>query len=190
MKEQGIVKKVEGQLVWISAEQCVGCEHELHCGSCGPGDGISENSRRSNHHELTIFGTRRERLFAAQNPQSLSIKTGDRVEYFIAPGKAIKAGFLVLIVPILAFFLFRDEFRLEEQDPGVSGDHQGALSQAVAAIQPVARPGWPLPPQRFSKKTIPSVVISRKRAIFHVKEVWRWLSFTLRVSFSIPIECR
>ena len=106
MTEQGIVKKVEGQLVWISSEQCAGCEHEMHCGSCGPGDGDSENSSRSNHHELTIFGTRRERLFAAQNPQSLSIETGDRVEYFIAPGKAIKAGFLVLIVPILAFFLF------------------------------------------------------------------------------------
>ncbi len=106
MTEQGIVKKVEGQLVWISSEQCAGCEHELHCGSCGPGDGDFENSSRSNHHELTIFGTRKERLFAAQNSQSLSIETGDRVEYFIAPGKAIKAGFLVLIVPILAFFLF------------------------------------------------------------------------------------
>jgi positive regulator of sigma E activity len=106
MTEQGIVKKVEGQLVWISGEQCVGCEREFHCGSCQSGDGGSGETRRSNHHELTIFGTRKERLFAVQNPQSLSVKTGDRVEYFIAPGKAIKAGFLVLIVPILAFFLF------------------------------------------------------------------------------------
>jgi positive regulator of sigma E activity len=61
---------------------------------------------RSNHHELPIFATRRERLFAVQNPQSLTVKTGDRVEYYVAPGKAIKAGFLVLMVPILAFFLF------------------------------------------------------------------------------------
>jgi positive regulator of sigma E activity len=106
MTEQGIVKKVEGQLICISGDQCGGCDHEIHCGSCGSGDGSSENSRRSGHHELTIFGTRKERLFAARNPQSLSIKTGDRVEYFIAPGKAVKAGFLVLIVPILAFFLF------------------------------------------------------------------------------------
>ena len=45
-------------------------------------------------------------MFAVRNPQSLDVKTGDRVEYFIAPGKAVKAGFLVLIVPILAFFLF------------------------------------------------------------------------------------
>jgi positive regulator of sigma E activity len=106
MTDQGIVKKVEGQLAWISAEQCVGCDHEATCGSCGSTDGSSEHSWRSGHHVLTIFGTRKERLFAVRNPQSLAIKTGDRVEYFIAPGKAVKAGFLVLIVPILAFFLF------------------------------------------------------------------------------------
>jgi positive regulator of sigma E activity len=106
MTEQGIVRKVDGQLVWISGEQCAGCEHEFHCGSCGSGDESSEHSRELNHHELTIFGKRRERLFAVRNPQSLAVKTGDRVEYFIPPGKAIKAGFLVLIVPILAFFLF------------------------------------------------------------------------------------
>jgi positive regulator of sigma E activity len=106
MREQGIVKRIEGQLVWISGEQCVGCDREAHCGSCGSTDGGSEHSRRSGHHELTIFGTRKERLFAVRNPQFLDIKTGDRIEYFIAPGKAVKAGFLVLIVPILAFFLF------------------------------------------------------------------------------------
>ena len=106
MTEQGIVKKVEGQLVWISAEQCVGCEREFHCGSCESGDGNAEHSQEFNHHDLRIFATRKERLFAARNSQSLSIKIGDRVEYFIAPGKAIKAGFLVLIVPMLVFFLF------------------------------------------------------------------------------------
>lgn len=106
MTEQGIVKKVEGPLVWISADQCVGCDHELHCGSCGPADGGSGNTRNVDHHQLGMFGTRRERLFAAGNPKSLTVKTGDRVEYFIAPSKAIKAGFFVLIVPILAFFLF------------------------------------------------------------------------------------
>jgi len=106
MTEQGIVKKVEGPLVWISADQCVGCDHELHCGSCRPADGDSGNTRSFDHHQLGMFGTRRERLFAVCNPKSLTVKTGDRVEYFIAPAKAIKAGFLVLIVPILAFFLF------------------------------------------------------------------------------------
>jgi len=106
MTEQGIVKKVEGPLVWISADQCIGCEREFHCGSCDCGDGSSQHSHEFNHHDIRIFGTRSERLFAVQNPKSLTVKTGDRVEYFIAPGKAIKAGFLVLIFPILAFFLF------------------------------------------------------------------------------------
>jgi len=106
MTEQGIVKKVEGPLVWICADECVGCDHELHCGSCGSAAGDSGNTRSFNHHELGIFSTPKERLFAVRNPQSLTVETGDRVEYFIAPAKAIKAGFLVLIVPILAFFLF------------------------------------------------------------------------------------
>ena len=44
MTEQGIVKKVEGQLVWISGEQCAGCEREFHCGSCDSGE---ESSRQS-----------------------------------------------------------------------------------------------------------------------------------------------
>jgi len=42
----------------------------------------------------------------ARNTQAFDLAPGDRVEYFIAPGKAIKAGFFVLMVPILVFFLF------------------------------------------------------------------------------------
>ena len=106
MKEQGIVRKIEGELIWISGEQCASCGHEAHCGSCAPDDTDSNSRSDSGHHELTIFGTRRERMFVVRNSQSLILKTGDRVEYLVAPGKAIKAGFLVLIVPILAFFLF------------------------------------------------------------------------------------
>jgi positive regulator of sigma E activity len=106
MTEQGIVKKVEGSLVWICADQCAGCDHELHCSSSVSSDGYSGSTRSFNHHELGIFSNSKERLFAVRNPRSLAVKNGDRVEYFIAPAKAIKAGFLVLIVPILAFFLF------------------------------------------------------------------------------------
>ena len=93
-------------MVWISADQCVGCDHQLHCGSCGSADGGSGGTRIVDHHQLQIFPSSRERLFAARNPKSLTVKTGDRVEYFVAPSKAIKAGFFVLIVPLLAFFLF------------------------------------------------------------------------------------
>jgi positive regulator of sigma E activity len=104
MTEQGIVKKVEGDLVWISGEDCTGCNKGAHCGSCGPSVPASENHSTGGHGELSL--TRRERSFTARNTQAFDLAPGDRVEYFIAPGKAIKAGFFVLIVPILVFFLF------------------------------------------------------------------------------------
>lgn len=106
MTEQGIVKKVEGDLAWISGDDCAGCDHGAHCGSCGPSDPTSENHSTGGHGELSLFGTRRERSFRARNTQAFALAPGDRVEYFIAPGKAIKAGFFVLMVPILVFFLF------------------------------------------------------------------------------------
>ena len=106
MTEQGIVKKVEGDLAWISGDDCAGCDHGAHCGSCGPSAPASENHSTGGHGELSLFGTRRERSFRARNTQAFALAPGDRVEYFIAPGKAIKAGFFVLMVPILVFFLF------------------------------------------------------------------------------------
>ncbi len=101
MTEQGEVKKVEGELVWISGDDCTGCDH---CGSCGPSVPASKNHSAGGHGEISL--TRRERSFAARNTQAFDLAPGDRVEYFIAPGKAIKAGFFVLMVPILVFFLF------------------------------------------------------------------------------------
>lgn len=106
MTEQGIVKKVEGKLVWISGDDCTGCNHGAHCGSCGPSVPASENHSTGGHGELSLFGTRRERSFTVRNTHAFDLAPGDRVEYFIAPGKAIKAGFFVLMVPILVFFLF------------------------------------------------------------------------------------
>ncbi|MBN2552692.1 MAG: SoxR reducing system RseC family protein [Spirochaetales bacterium] len=106
MTEQGIVRKIEGDLVWIAADQCGGCDHGLHCRSCASPDADTGNSDRSGGGEHSIFAVRKERMFVVRNTRSLVLKTGDRIEYFIAPVKAVKAGFLVLIVPILAFFLF------------------------------------------------------------------------------------
>ena len=101
MTEQGKVKKVEGELVWISGDDCTGCDQ---CGSCGPSVPASKNHSAGGHGEISL--TRRERSFTARNTQAFDLAPGDRVEYFIAPGKAIKAGFFVLMVPILVFFLF------------------------------------------------------------------------------------
>jgi positive regulator of sigma E activity len=106
MTEQGIVKKVEGELVRISGDDCTGCDHGTHCGSCGPSVPARENHSTGGHGELSLFGTRRERSFTVRNTQAFDLAPGDRVEYFIAPSKAIKAGFFVLMFPILVFFLF------------------------------------------------------------------------------------
>ena len=40
------------------------------------------------------------------NAQDLSLKAGDAVELFVSPRKAIKAGFLILILPLLLFVAF------------------------------------------------------------------------------------
>jgi positive regulator of sigma E activity len=106
MTEQGIVRKVEGEFVKISGDDCTGCDRGAHCGSCGPAVAGSENHGAGGHGELSLFGAGRERSFTVRNSQAFDLAPGDRVEYFIAPGKAIKAGFFVLMLPILVFFLF------------------------------------------------------------------------------------
>jgi positive regulator of sigma E activity len=51
------------------------------------------------------------------NPRALSLSPGDLVEIFLSPAKALRAGFLVLILPILLFFplylLGRDLLKIE-----------------------------------------------------------------------------
>ena len=131
MKEQGIVRKVEGQLVWVTNEQCAGCRHDERCSTCGSSGAAGENSGGSGHHELAIFPVRRQRLIETKNTRSLLLRPGDRVEYFVAPGKAIKAGFLVLIVPILAFFLFH--FLV-----GAIWRHAGETARILAGVGGIA----------------------------------------------------
>ncbi len=95
MREQGTVKKIEGELVWISCEPCATCLHSDRCASADS----------DCHSASGFFAARRDRAFAARNDKQLQLAPGDLVEYYIAPGKAVKAGFLILIVPILIFFL-------------------------------------------------------------------------------------
>ena len=84
MTEIGIVRKIDGELVEVAFhEECQSCEK---CGSC-----------------LTAT---RPRRFTAVNSRGLDLAAGDRVEYSVSPGKAIKAAFLLLILPILLFFPF------------------------------------------------------------------------------------
>ena len=48
-------------------------------------------------------GNRQE--FEAVNPKGLDIHRSDEVEFYVQPGRAILAGFIVLVMPLIAFAL-------------------------------------------------------------------------------------
>jgi positive regulator of sigma E activity len=48
----------------------------------------------------------KETILEAHNTKRLPVAVGDTVEIFLSPWKAIRAGFLVLIFPLLLFFAF------------------------------------------------------------------------------------
>jgi positive regulator of sigma E activity len=84
MTDVGIVKKIDGELVEVAFhEECQSCEK---CGSC--------------------LATSKPRRFFAANSRGLALIPGDRVEYSISSGQAIRAAFMLLILPILLFFPF------------------------------------------------------------------------------------
>ena len=67
------------------------CQDE-ECSTCG--GGCSTGFRK------------KETTLTASNVRGLPLKEGDAVELFISPWKAIKAGFLIFILPLLFFFAF------------------------------------------------------------------------------------
>lgn len=81
MIEKATVIRTEGDRV-ILACRSQGCKS---CSSmfCRPG------------------GDRRE--FTAINPRGVALNTADEVEFYVEPGRAILAGFLVLVMPLIAF---------------------------------------------------------------------------------------
>ena len=48
----------------------------------------------------------KEKILQATNRTNQPLNPGDSVEVFLAPWKAVKAAFLVLILPLLLFFVF------------------------------------------------------------------------------------
>ncbi|MBN1686178.1 MAG: SoxR reducing system RseC family protein [Spirochaetales bacterium] len=80
MTETAIVKSIDGDTVKM------GCGLSEGCSSCS-----------------SSFCSAEKRMFEAVNPKGLQIERGDLVDIYIPPGKAVAAGFLVLIVPLLLF---------------------------------------------------------------------------------------
>jgi len=80
MKEEATVKTIRGTIVTLT------CDDE-NCLGCSVGSGCSSH----------------ERAFDAENPQSLALKPGDRVEVYLRRRSAVTAGLLVFVVPLLLF---------------------------------------------------------------------------------------
>ena len=48
----------------------------------------------------------KERTFPAENPENLFLLKGDMVEILVDPGDAIKAAFMIFMLPLLGFLAF------------------------------------------------------------------------------------
>ncbi len=83
MTVQATVEEVKGQEVTVKYCQNADCGT---CATCSHGF------------------KQKEVVIKASNSQSLQLSEGDTVEIFLSPWRAIKAGFLVLIFPLIMFF--------------------------------------------------------------------------------------
>ncbi len=80
MTEQGVVSKIDGTHVTI---ECGGGPECSSCGVCGDKRG--------------------PRTIRALNAHGLEIAVGQIVEVFVSPYQAVRAAFLVLILPLVLF---------------------------------------------------------------------------------------
>lgn len=80
MTERAIVRHINNEIVTVACSQRESCE------SCS-----------------SSFCASSERTFDAINRNGIKINPGDIVDIYLAPGKAIGAGFRVLIVPLALF---------------------------------------------------------------------------------------
>lgn len=71
----------------------------------------------------SAFCTTRQRTFTAENTKQLDLKADDEVEVYVHPGKAVLAGFMVLIFPLVMFILGFE----------VAGRFLGMVSEAARA---------------------------------------------------------
>lgn len=81
MIERGIVHKINGDLILIKCQEdcaaCMGCSR-----------------------------SKQEKIFEVLNRRKYPLTLGDQVDIYVSPLSAVKAGFMVLILPLLLFFPF------------------------------------------------------------------------------------
>jgi sigma-E factor negative regulatory protein RseC len=83
MKETATVLKIEKDIVTVQ------CRDEENCKACSS----------------MFCKASKGRVFEAVNQKAIPLNEQDKVEVYIDPGKTIKAGFMVLILPLLFFFI-------------------------------------------------------------------------------------
>ncbi len=101
MTETAIVSNIDGKTVTID------CSSKGTCKSCS-----------------SSFCATDQRVFKASNSKGFDINVGDTVDVYLAPGKTIAAGFLVLIVPLILFMV----------GYSVSGRLFSATSEGIQAL--------------------------------------------------------
>lgn len=83
MTETATVNNIDGRTI------TVGCGGNESCKSCSS----------------SLCNTPDQRVFEVTNTKGLDISVGDTVDVYLAPGKTVAAGFLVLIVPLILFII-------------------------------------------------------------------------------------
>lgn len=134
MTERARVIEVRDRIVTL---QCF--EHQ-GCSNCG-----------------SVFCNVKARTYDATLSDGIQVKPGDQVEVFVPPGRAIVAGFAVLIFPLLLFLAGYLAFGFLDSEPVRVGAGLGGMTAGFGIVYLAGR---------GRKKELPAVV-----RVFHGAEL-------------------
>lgn len=108
MIETGKIKEINGAFITVA------CDDKGACKSCG-----------------NTFCSRPNHEFTAINSKQFDLKPGDIVDVYLPPGKIIKAGFILLILPLILFIVF---YLIAKAILGKASDNLSALFGTAGII--------------------------------------------------------
>ncbi|MCF7929439.1 MAG: SoxR reducing system RseC family protein [Spirochaetales bacterium] len=124
MTEQGTVIKIDDSVITLTCSRSEGCK------SCN-----------------SSFCSSKSRTFQAENTPDLPVQTGDTVEVFLEPWKAVLAGFQVLILPLILFIAM---YLIAENLLGFGGEGANVLMGLAGLVMGF---GLSLLISKFKRKT-------------------------------------
>ena len=116
MTERAQILEIKGVIAKV---QCV---EDAGCTSCS-----------------SSFCTVSTRTFQAAITSEVSVKTGDQVEIYLPPSRAIGSGFLVLIFPLILFVAVYLAFGFLENEGAQVGAGLGGLIAGFAIVYLIGR---------------------------------------------------